>query len=61
MGEIKIDGYICERCSHKWISRANSVKKPLVCPKCKSPYWNIPRKASKNPFHRASEKRGGGK
>jgi len=45
MGEIKIDGYICERCAHKWIARANSVHKPIVCPKCKSPYWNIPRKA----------------
>jgi len=57
MGKIKLDGYICERCSHMWISRnigSKSVplthpkhgggRDPLVCPKCKSPYWNIPRK-----------------
>jgi DNA-directed RNA polymerase subunit RPC12/RpoP len=47
MGEIKLDGYICERCSHAWVSRLtknNSKIKPVVCPACKSPYWNIPRK-----------------
>jgi len=47
MGEIKLSGYICERCSHVWVPRSMgkaSSKKPLVCPKCKSPYWNIPRK-----------------
>ena len=55
MGEIKIDGYVCERCAHKWIARANSVHKPFVCPKCKSPYWNVPRKAHSMPItHRAS-------
>lgn len=50
MGEIKINGYICERCGHTWISRINERKlnkKPLVCPLCKSPYWNIPRKNKK--------------
>jgi len=45
MGKIKLEGYICERCSHKWISRSNrKTKNPVVCPRCKSPYWNIPRK-----------------
>jgi DNA-directed RNA polymerase subunit RPC12/RpoP len=50
MGEIKLDGYICERCSHLWVPRLNEnnlKKKPLVCPKCKSPYWNIPKKIKK--------------
>jgi len=47
MGKIKIDGYICERCLHKWISRSNSTKEPIVCPSCKSPYWNIPRTKKK--------------
>lgn len=50
MGEIKLDGYICERCKHTWISREGNrklKKKPLVCPACKSPYWNIPRKNKK--------------
>jgi len=28
--------YKCLRCGHEWASR---MDKPLVCPKCKSPYW----------------------
>lgn len=40
--EIKLKGFKCERCSHKWIPRIK--KKPIICPKCKSPYWNKPRK-----------------
>jgi predicted Zn-ribbon and HTH transcriptional regulator len=45
MARISLDGYLCERCGHKWISRGK--KKPIVCPKCKSPYWNEPRKNKK--------------
>jgi hypothetical protein len=50
MGKVKLDGYICERCEHTWISREGERKsgrdgrEPIVCPKCKSPYWNIPRR-----------------
>ena len=40
--EIKVLKCKCERCSHKWITR--SKEKPRVCPKCKSPYWDIPRR-----------------
>jgi len=29
---------MCERCSHKWVTRNDTL--PTVCPKCKSPYWN---------------------
>ena len=39
---ITVMGYRCERCSHEWIP--NSEREPSVCPKCKSPYWNRPRK-----------------
>jgi len=28
----------CKRCSHGWTPR--SKKKPVQCPKCKSPYWD---------------------
>lgn len=42
MGEIKLGGCLCERCEHAWISRVDG--KPVVCPKCKSPYWDVPRK-----------------
>lgn len=43
MPEIKISGYFCLRCSHKWVPREDH-EKPLVCPKCKSPYWDKERK-----------------
>lgn len=40
-------GFRCERCRHKWIP--NNIKvEPTVCPKCKSPYWNKPRKNKNN-------------
>jgi len=41
--KIEVDGYRCERCQHKWIP-SNKEVQPRVCPKCKSPYWDIPRK-----------------
>lgn len=43
--EIKIKGYKCERCKHKWVPRNN--RKPIICPKCKSAYWDKPRKKRK--------------
>jgi len=47
MGKVKIEveGFECERCGHQWIPRGN--ENPSVCPKCKSPYWNKPRKREK--------------
>jgi DNA-directed RNA polymerase subunit RPC12/RpoP len=36
-------GYRCERCSHEWVPKDAEIE-PSVCPKCKSPYWNKPRK-----------------
>lgn len=41
---ITVMGFRCERCSHEWIPR-DSGQDPAVCPKCKSPYWDRPRKA----------------
>lgn len=48
MAKIKVSVYkfVCERCGHEWIPRDNE-NEPRVCPKCKSPYWNTPRKADK--------------
>ncbi|MBI4116831.1 hypothetical protein HY449_03750 [Candidatus Pacearchaeota archaeon] len=43
MGEVMLKGFICERCKHKWFPRNDKI--PLVCPKCKSPYWNKQRKS----------------
>jgi DNA-directed RNA polymerase subunit RPC12/RpoP len=41
---ITVMGYLCERCSHEWIP--NTASEPRVCPKCHSPYWDRPRKAT---------------
>ena len=46
MAVITMKGYMCERCEHKWVPRALG-QVPKVCPKCKSPYWNTPRKEAK--------------
>jgi DNA-directed RNA polymerase subunit RPC12/RpoP len=32
----------CLRCSHKWFPRSNNT--PILCPSCKSKYWNEVRK-----------------
>jgi hypothetical protein len=34
---IKVMGYICYRCEHRWIPKNH--KKPKYCPGCHSPYW----------------------
>ena len=47
MTKIKVDAYQCERCEHIWVPRSY-IKEPKVCPKCKSPYWNVPRQKERN-------------
>ena len=44
--KVQIWGFRCERCSHEWVPR-DRTKDPTVCPKCKSAYWNIPRKTKR--------------
>ncbi len=40
---ITVMGYRCERCSHEWIPR-DTQHEPSACPKCKSTYWDRPRR-----------------
>lgn len=42
---ITVMGFRCERCSHEWIPRGGAEEEPTVCPKCRSPYWNRPKKS----------------
>jgi predicted Zn-ribbon and HTH transcriptional regulator len=43
--KIMVIQYICERCDHKWHPRQNEL--PTICPKCKSAYWDKPRREKK--------------
>jgi Zn finger protein HypA/HybF involved in hydrogenase expression len=45
MGTVKLTvaGFKCERCNHEWIPK-KKAQEPRVCPKCKSAYWNVPRR-----------------
>ncbi|MEW6295231.1 MAG: hypothetical protein AB1467_02950 [Candidatus Diapherotrites archaeon] len=46
MHKVKIiqEGFKCERCGHKWVPRMEK-ELPRVCPYCKSPYWDTPKRA----------------
>jgi predicted Zn-ribbon and HTH transcriptional regulator len=43
--QVVQDGWQCERCGHQWVPRVTET--PSVCPKCKSPYWDRPRRVPK--------------
>jgi len=30
----------CRRCGHRWVKR---VERPRVCPRCKSPWFDLPK------------------
>ena len=47
MAQVTLQGFRCERCQHEWVPR-DKGQDPTVCPKCKSPYWNKPRKSGEN-------------
>ncbi len=56
MARILIDGFMCERCHHRWAPRSGAAKEPKNCPKCCSPYWNKPRKLNLPPEKRATQR-----
>lgn len=42
MQEIELpEGLECLRCGHKWRPRKSTIR---ICPKCKSPYWDRPKR-----------------
>jgi len=43
---IKVMGEECMRCGHVWVPK-KITKKITTCPKCKSPYWDTPKKKDK--------------
>ncbi len=50
-----INAFKCQRCKHEWIPRVSmeelegKVKDtPIICPKCKTPYWKTERKNKNN-------------
>ena len=49
-----LEGYKCERCGHTWLPRSKIGENPTICPKCKSPYWNKPRKVDTTQLARES-------
>jgi len=34
----------CKRCPHEWASKSEH---PVMCPRCKTPYWDRERKKKK--------------
>ena len=53
--DITVEGYRCERCKHEWIPRTKDY--PVICPKCKSPYWDRPKTNSSEAAEKAWIKR----
>lgn len=47
MAQITLQGYRCEGCLHEWVPRRSSTTGPRTCPKCRSLYWDTPRRVDK--------------
>lgn len=45
---VTVKQYQCCRCGHGWQAR-NKKQVPMRCGKCKSPYWNVPKKGAEAP------------
>ncbi len=45
---ITLMGYHCYRCEHEWVPQKSRTSEPKVCPKCKSPYWDKPRRQARS-------------
>ena len=43
VGSVKVQAFKCERCNYVWCPREKNDK-PKTCAKCRSPYWDTPRR-----------------
>ena len=41
---IEVKQNTCYRCNYSWIPRKEE-EESITCPKCRSPYWNRPKRA----------------
>ena len=37
----------CRRCGHRWVPRRTLTPRRCSNPKCRTPYWNVPRKGGR--------------
>ena len=54
---MTIAAWKCIRCNHVWPN--NREKKPIRCPDCGSPYWDIPRRLDNPDVKQSISKRTG--
>ena len=43
MGVTTVKAFKCDRCGYEWCPKTAEIK-PLTCPKCRSPFWDTPRR-----------------
>jgi len=51
--EVKIKKIHCYRCGHDWVPRKSRV---VICPKCKSPYFDREKKSKRSEKHLTIDK-----
>ncbi len=42
---VALPTFKCVRCKHEWVPR--KPERSMTCASCRSPYWDVPRKAKK--------------
>jgi len=52
--KVKLIQLRCKRCSHKWVPIKKIIR---VCPKCKSPYWDVDRMKKHTKTHIIKERK----
>jgi len=45
--QITISGWRCLRCGHEWVPRSKDKPRSCANPKCRSVYWDRPRKGAR--------------